>query len=220
MPCSFIFSRCAAIDGRKGNVLIRGNMPLTGTDKHFAFKEIMVASKVTDLATRKFIDVCVIDNVGERSSFEAEVRSFGIDPNDFPPTYWPPYLQADYDPKTFLGTELKTAEGPIVNASMVWWPFEGLADGQDPEVFLSSPGWNFSGLIDYIWELMNTMTDTAIYVHCMLGADRTGAFHIGYLMKTQGLSLKDAMAKANPSTSAGAPNSDYLNLVAAYAKTV
>lgn len=194
-------------------------MPLTGPDEHFSFNEIVEASGVKDLATRKFVDVCTIDNVGERGSFASEIRAFGIDPDKFPTSYWPPYLQPGYVAKTFRGSDLVT-EGQTLSGSMVWWPFEGLPAGEAPGVYLGSPGWNFSGLVDYINGLLGTFSNLAIYVHCMLGADRTGAFHIGYLMRTHDMDLHDASARANSSTSAGAPRGDYQRLVAAYAQTL
>lgn len=193
-------------------------MPLTGADLHFAFDEIKLASKVKDLPQRRLIDMSTIDNVGERSSFEPEVRSFGLDPAKFPTTIWPPYLH-NFNTKLLRGSDV-TTEDHTTQGSLVWWPFEGLPEGEDPSVYLDYPGWNFSGFIDYVIELLETLSNSAVYVHCMLGADRTGAFHIGYLMKTQGLSLQVASMRANASTSAGAPNADYQRLVEAYSKTL
>jgi hypothetical protein len=219
MGSTFIPSRCALIDTKGSNVLIRGNMPLAGSDLHFAFDEIKAASGVKDLANRKLVDMSTIDNVGERGSFVPEVRAFGIDPEaKFPESLWPPYLHG-YNPKMFRGSDI-TTEGHTTEGSLVWWPFEGLPANEDPAIYLTNQGWDFSGFIDYVIELLEVMSNLAIYVHCMLGADRTGAFHIGYLMKTQGLSLSAASAKANASTSAGAPNADYQRLVAAYAATL
>ena len=194
-------------------------MPLAGMDNHFAFNEIREASGIKDLADRKLVDVSMIDNVGERHSFEPEMRAFGIDPKRYPASFWPPFLQPNYNPKTFHGSDL-TTEGFTTYGSMVWWPVEGLPEGQDPGLYLGSPGWNFSGLVDYVWGLMNSLSNAAIYVHCMLGADRTGAFHAGYLMRTKGQNLSDALLKATFSTSAGAPNGDYHRLVSAYAATL
>ncbi len=193
-------------------------MPLIGDDQHYAYYEIAQASGVA-LTKFKLLDMPIIDNVGERSYWEPEVSSFGVDPNQYPTTYWPPYLQPGYDSKALLGTTVKT-EGFALPGSVIWWPFEGLPAGEDPGVYLGSPGWNYSGFVDYVIEMLHSMSGVAIYVHCMLGADRTGAFHIGYLMRAHGMSLADASAKANTSTSAGPPNGDYERLVAAYAASI
>lgn len=220
MGSTFIPSRCAHIDTVGSNVLIRGNMPLIAPDMHFALDEIAEASKVHDLLSRKFIEVPIIDNVGERAQWTPIMKAFGVDPDRFPASYWPPYLQPGWEPNTLLGTEV-TTEGHSLPGSVLWRPFEGLPAGQDPKLFLYSPGWDYSGFIDHIIALLcSTMVDSAIYVHCQLGADRTGAFHIGYLMKTQGMSLKDATAVAVASTSAGPPNADYQRLVTAYSTTL
>ena len=218
MGSTFIQSRCRHIDTIGSNVLIRGNMPLVGDDLHYAYDEIAAASGVV-LSSRKLIEVPIIDNVGERAQFEPLLRAFGVDPAIYPSSYWPPWMQAGYEPNKMLGTEV-TTEGHALPGSVVWRPFEGLPAVADPKEYLYSPGWDFSGFVDHIVELLHTLVDSAIYVHCQLGADRTGAFHIGYLMHTQGLSLEEASAKANSSTSAGPPNADYQRLVAAYAKTL
>jgi len=215
---SFIPSRCAHIDTVGTNVLIRGNMPLTGDDQHFAYEEIEEASAVP-LTGFKLIDMPIIDNVGERPYWSKEVSAFGVDPDLYPTSYWPPYLHPGYDPKEQLGTAV-TTEGGSYPASLVWWPFEGLPVGQDPGIYLNAPGWNYSGFVNYVIEMLQTLQNTAIYVHCMLGADRTGAFHIGYLMRAQGMGLKDAITVSTASTSAGPPNADYMRLVEAYSKTL
>lgn len=218
MGATFIPSRCRAIDNVGTNVLIRGNMPLLGGDFHYAYNEIAQASGV-DLSTKRFVALPIIDNVGERAQFVPILKAFGVDPNIYPSSYWPPWLQAGYEPNKFLGTEVKT-EGASHPGSVVWRPFEGLPADGDPKEYLGSPIWDYAGFVDHVIDLMHTLTNAAIYVHCQLGADRTGAFHIGYLMKTMGLSLVEACSIANGSTSAGAPNADYMRLVTAYAATL
>jgi len=190
-------------------------MPLLGIDNHYSYDEIATASKV-DLVSKFLIEMPIIDNVGERAQFEPLMRAFGMDPSIFPSAYWPPWLQEGYEPNELLGTDV-TTEGNSHPGSIVWRPFEGLPAGQDPKEYLHSPIWDFSGFIDNVIHLLQTMKNAAVYVHCQLGADRTGAFHIGYLMKTQKLSLAAASTRANSSTSAGPPNADYQRLVAAYA---
>jgi hypothetical protein len=218
MGSTFLASRCAHIDTVGSNVLIRGNMPLLGGDLHYAYNEIEEASGV-DISAMKLVEMPIIDNVGERKQFEAIFKAFKVDPNIYPQTYWPPWMQAGYEPNKMLGTEVY-AEGSMHTGSIVWRPFEGLPANTEPKTFLFSPGWDYSGFINHVVDLLHTMVDSAIYVHCQLGADRTGAFHIGYLMKTMGLSLVEASTMANGSTSAGAPNADYQRLVAAYASTL
>lgn len=218
MGSTFIPSRCAHIDTVGTNVLIRGNMPLLGDDLHYAYKEIREASGV-DLDSMQLVEVPIIDNVGERDEFAAIMKSFGIDPNDFPTSFWPWWNQSGYDPNGFLGGKLST-ENITREGSVVWRPFEGLPADTDPEVFLGAPGWDYAGFIDNLIDMMALLDNSAIYIHCQLGADRTGAGHIGYLMKGKGLNLADASAVANASTSAGPPNADYQRLVEAFAATL
>ena len=97
---------------------------------------------------------------------------------------------------------------------------EELPPNTSPKTFLGSPGWDYEGFLSCVCNILKTQINTAVYVHCQLGADRTGAFHIGYLIKTRGLSLEEASKEADSSTSAGPPNADYQRLVEAYAKEV
>jgi hypothetical protein len=156
--------------------------------------------------------------VGERAQFEPLLRAFGVNPDKYPASFWPWWQQASYKPNQQHGTVL-TTEGHSQPGGLIWRPFEGLPPDTDPKAFLGHPGWDYVGFLENIVTLLNRCVDTAIYVHCQLGADRTGAFHIGYLMLQHGLTLEEATAEANASTSAGPPNADYQRLVAAYAAT-
>lgn len=218
MGSTFIPSRCALIDTVGSNYLIRGNMPLIAPDMHYALQEIQDASKVnfTGLA---LVEIPIIDNVGERAQFVSIMTAFGVDPNKFPASFWPWWTQPSYDQNALHGVTVST-EGTTMPGGVLWRPFEGLPSNTDPNEFLESPGWDYSGFIDNLIRMLGTMHNTVFYMHCQLGADRTGAAHIGYLMKAKGLSLADASMVANGSTSAGPPNEDYQRLVAAYAKTV
>lgn len=219
MGSTFIPSRCAQIDTVGSNILIRGNMPLVGDDFHYAYEEIRKASGV-DLDNMQLVEVPVIDCVAERDQFSAILNAFGINAaTDFPTSFWPWWNQSGYDPNGFLGGKL-TTEGVSREGTVVWRPFEGLPADTDPEVFLGAPGWDYAGFIDNLIDMMALLNNTAIYVHCQLGADRTGAAHIGYLMKGKGLNLADASAVANSSTSAGPPNADYQRLVEAYSTSL
>ena len=194
-------------------------MPLVEDDLHYAYREIQEASGV-DLDSMQLVELPIIDNVGERAQFSAIMRAFGINPDtDFPTSFWPWWNQTGYDPNGFVGGKLIT-EGLSREGTVVWRPFEGLPANTDPEVFLSAPGWDFAGFIDNLIDMMALLKNTAIYMHCQLGADRTGAGHTGYLMRGKGLNLADASALANSSTEAGPPNSDYQRLVEAYAETL
>lgn len=218
MGATFIPSRCAHIDTVGSNVLIRGNMPLLGADLHYALNEIQEASKV-NFDGLTIVDIPIIDNVGERIEFSALMRAFGADPDQYPSSFWPWWVQKGYNPNQFHGSGL-TTEGELRAGSLVWRPFEGLPEGESPKIYLTSPGWDFGGFITNVMHMLKTMKNTAFYVHCQLGADRTGAFHIGYLLRTQGCTLDDAMKIANGSTSAGPPNADYRRLVTAYANSL
>jgi protein-tyrosine phosphatase len=65
---------------------------------------------------------------------------------------------------------------------------------------------------------MNECKNSLIYVHCMLGADRTGALHVGYMMLEKHFSLDEALGVCESSTSAGLPSEPYMRLVRAYSQ--
>jgi hypothetical protein len=142
------------------------------------------------------------------------MRAFGVDPAQFPASSWPWWVHHVGGNAT-LGQYLKT-EGRVLLGGLTWRPFEGLPQDADPQTFLHAPGWDYVGFVEHVDGLLNTMQNVVLYVHCQLGADRTGAFHIGHLMR-QGLTLTEAVTKAGSYTSAGPPNADYMRLVMAYA---
>lgn len=220
MASTFIPSRCALIDSVGSNLLVRGNMPLVreGRGLRYAYKEIELALG-KDLSIYTFVDIPIIDNVGERAEFEVLMRAFGVDPYLYPSTFWPWWQQSAYDPNTLQGS-LLTAGSLRKPGSILWRPFEGLPFEGDVQEFLYAPKWDFCGFIDNLVKMLETATNTVFYVHCQLGADRTGAAHTGYLMRAKGLTLTEAASLANATTTAGGPNEDYRRLLEAYAASL
>lgn len=212
MSASFDPNRVAVIGNAGGNVLIRGNEPLL-PDGSFAYAAIGEATKI-DLTQYRLFDVCLIDNAGERACWSAEWSAYGQSPLTFPASVYPPYAHVpNWSPMIPYGSSVAGHPG-----SMYWWPIEGLPPGQDPSTLLTTPGYDFSGLVDFVGTQLQTGTGKAIYVHCMLGADRTGAWHVCHLMKILGMSYEEALRIASTATAAGAPAPYYQNLAQAYAK--
>jgi len=208
--------RVKKVDKVGENVLIRGCMPLAGDPWHFAYDEISAAAGVP-LGAYDLVDISLVDCVGERTMLKFEMNSFGLEAA--PATYWPPYEQKGWDPRVANQCALRTEDG-IVPASFHWWPIEGLPEGGDAATFLGSPGWDLSGLVELVWRLVQSPANRprAVYVHCTLGADRTGALHTAYLVR-RGRTLDEAIREADSSTPAGAPSEDYRRLRAAYAES-
>lgn len=208
-----------------GNILVRGNIPLTGTDARFATNEI--ASRLgLNLAKFSLGVVMLIDNVGERFAFEPEVKAFGAEPGAYPATLWPPYsMISDWQPEEELASEeVVRSEGASSRGRLWWWPIEGISSNElviSPYIW--SNGWNFAGLckhLDMVWSgRRGAMLNAVIYFHCMLGADRTGAAHAGFLLESgRAKSADEALLIASKATPAGAPAPDYVRLVRAYAE--
>lgn len=207
--------RVALVDEIAGSRLIRGPFPLL-VDGTFAYSGI--ADKIdVDLSNTTMTIVSLIDSTGEHPMLQAELASVGL-PDLWGPDYWPPYLQPDYDAGSLHDCTILENGSPRKGAFM-WWPIEGIGHGQDSTVFLTSPGWNLSGLIDRIISLMQDPSRT-VYVHCSLGADRTGAVVTCYLMKTRGMPFPDAWRLAASQTPAGFPNYNYEILSSAYASLI
>lgn len=203
------------------SLLIRGSEPLND-DNSFAYNEIMAVLK-RNLMAFQFVDVCLIDNTGERDMWAPEMSAFRtesgrpLDPNTFPKSCWPPYLnKPNWNPAKVYGVKL-VEKGQDAPGSWVWWPIEGLSEVDDPKTFITTPGWDLNGLVDYLQKLLTGTTPRAVYVHCALGHDRTGAAITGYLMKWGKLPLVDALAESVASIAdKKMPNADYMRLLNAY----
>lgn len=215
----FIPERVAIVDTVGTSLLIRGAEP-TNVQNKFAYTELVQTLPQVDFHGKTFVDVCLIDDIAERSDWEVEMRAFGQDPSTYPMNNWPPYtFQPDWDPAIPLGATL-TYPGGTVPGSLIWWPIEGFDKGQSPTVYLTSPGWDFSGLVHSIHATLK-IPDCIVYVHCELGIDRTGASVMGYLMKWKGMTYDQAKAVASTGApDIKCPDSNYLNLAKAYAKTI
>lgn len=209
-----------------GNILVRGNIPLAGADAHFALEEI-AARLGRDPSRLDLGVVMLIDNVGERFAFEPEVKAFGAEPGAYPATLWPPYVKIpDWQPEEELATEeVVRGEDASSHGHLWWWPIEGVPLDRDCSVgnYIWSYGWDFAGLakhLNLLWSgERGAMVKAVIYFHCMLGADRTGAAHAGFLLASgRAKNADEALAIASAATPAGAPAPDYVRLVRAYAE--
>jgi hypothetical protein len=215
-------TRVALVDRSEGNLLIRGMDPaITGAFSYNSIRDALLHREHIDITPYRLLVVNVIDNVGERYVWAPEMVAFGVDPDTFPTTCWPPYLNhPNWKPQAQLGNGRWLTDTASGLGNILWWPFEGLPANERPGVYLHSPGWDFSGLVGYLEFLLQNETNTAIYFHCLLGADRTGALHTGYLLKAKQMLFSAACKVADEATSAGPPNADYQRLRAAYAQSL
>jgi len=204
LPTHYKHHRTYLVDQNTANKchLLRGNLPLED-DGSFAWakldarlQELIGAS--FELGEYTFLDVTLIDNQGEGTSFDAELRAFGIDPTSTANnwcTLWPPYFRG-YDTKTIQGTEI---EGNAAHkGGLVWWPVQP-CDGTNSSCDnIELKQFAFTDLIEYLNSLLNTKSKTIIYFHCMHGHDRTSAVTASYLMKYKGSTLDEALKSPPP----------------------
>lgn len=210
MGATFDPNRVAVVGNANGNLLIRGNMPL---DPSYQFTYTQIGEAVgVDLTAYTLLDVSLIDNVSERVDWSAEWSAFGQSPAMFPANVYPPYAKVpNWSPMIPYGSAVQGHPG-----SIYWWPIEGMPPGGNPATLLYKPGYQFADLVDFVNGLFTSGTGKAIYVHCMLGADRTGAWHMGHMMRTQKISYTEALRIASTTTAGGCPAPYYQNLAQAY----
>lgn len=211
-------TRFAVVETTGRNLLLRGNIPLSSTNQ-LAYDAMSQAARAAgvDLAAYDLLDVCLTDNVGERYMWAPEMTAFGIDPAKYPETFWPPWQQPNWVYGAELGNGMVRTSSGWRHGNVVWWPIEAPC-GAPVGPFLDAPGWNLNGLVDALQQWLHHPTPLAIYVHCTLGADRTGAAIGSYLIKTQGLTGPEAIDAVTRGTLAKvAPSPAYQQLILDYA---
>lgn len=215
----FIPGRVAIVDTVGTSLLIRGAEPIN-TQGTFAYTKLVQTLPQVNFNGKTFVDVCLIDDIGERADWKMEMLAFGQNPADYPMINWPPYtFQPGWNPAAPLGTTL-TYTGGTTPGSLIWWPIEGFDKSADPTVYLTSLGWDFAGLVECLHAMLQT-PDCILYVHCELGTDRTGATVMGYLMKWKGMTYDEAKAAASTgATEIKCPDENYLRLAKAYSKMI
>jgi hypothetical protein len=189
------------------NYLVRGNEPLND-DCTFAYDAINTKLKTLisgfDLTKYKLITISLIDNLpaSERPDLESEFVAYGMTRNEFDSTFpystnpmsattWPPYYRK-VDVEKQYGTEVCNNKG-----SIIWYPVQGCSDMNNCALVEPSQ-YNFSGLVDYIHQMMTEEKETVIYYHCEHGHDRTSALTGGYMLKYMGKTLNDVLTQKPP----------------------
>lgn len=213
----FLPSRVGVVDTVGSNIFVRGPEPLDRHTHAFSYTELAKTLKL-DLAKYQLLDICLIDNVGERKHWTDEMVAFGQNPDTFPSSCWPPYINVqNWDPSKGYGLSVKGDDGKSHPGVWRWWPIEGLAPEQDPAAFVTAPGWDLNGVVMLVRSLLGMGSHRLIYVHCAHGCDRTGAVVGGYYMKYQGLNYAETLAKVTAGTPDKVePNLDYQLLLQAY----
>ncbi|MHB8772648.1 MAG: protein-tyrosine phosphatase family protein [Syntrophales bacterium] len=201
-----------------------------------------------DLSEHRLIDISMIDDAhAGRDTFIPEVKSFGLTVCDFNDGYenracWPP--KPDCSPawewgKLWGSGKVETQPEPKPDGQFVWWPTSACDRQPGDDInntecanisldrLLYREGWNFSGLVDFLYEQMKVRAEgdkrKVLYIHCSWGKDRTGSLAAAYLLK-KAKEEKDAQLTLNKAIQAGkdavnvVPNDGYLRLTVAYCK--
>jgi len=198
LPTHYKHSRTYIVDQNttKDNHLVRGNLPLED-DGSFAWTKLNAQLQTLlgtsfDLGDYTFIDVTLIDNSDEGTSFDAELAVFGIDPgapeNKWC-TLWPPYYRYNLPENQNKGFDIKKIHGTEISGDkshkggLVWWPVQPCDGSTSDCKNIAVNQFAFPDLIKYLNTLLNTEEKTIIYYHCMHGHDRTSAVTASYLTK-------------------------------------
>lgn len=194
------------------SVLVRGSVPVdsSGLPTFGALRAQAQQQTAVDLTHLPLLVVSLIDNQGERPMLDDELRACAL-PLAAVPHVWPPFT---------VGYRAVPKGNPL----LFWWPIEA-APAATPEAVVTGQfltdlgvqgqpgGYNLNGLIDALHVAMKMGPAKLIYVHCSLGADRTGAVVYGYLVKHCALPPKIALQRTCAVTT---PNADYLRLIQDY----
>lgn len=183
------------------NHLVRGNQPLN-EDGTFAYNQINQKLQTLipefDLKNFKLIDVSIIDNnpQSEGNDLASEFLVYGVSKEEFDdlfpfPNAWPPvYRQIDVRKQYGI----KVCENP---GSVIWYPVQGCSSIDNCEL-VEHPQFDFSGLVDYLNELISTQEKIVVYYHCEHGHDRTSALTAAYMLKYMNRTLDEVLNNRPP----------------------
>lgn len=176
----------------------RGNFPLT-KDRQVDFNQL---EQLMGVGGNGLVEICLTDNAGEADLLAILEATYGCQFT----RHLPPFQEPGWDPSKFH-------QQPGQQRWLYWWPIEG---GTTPDV-MSTPGYNFIGLVKFVAQIIKENPQRRIYVHCMNGTDRTGAVAAGYAIKYMGAKLDDAISWS-ARTPAGRMSQPYVDLVTAFSK--
>ncbi len=206
--------RLAVVDRINGNLLVRGNLPLTannGTNPCFPGQAHCFATAEMDARLKEIepgfdvknyevIDVTLIDNQGTRDELTAEANAVGMGLDGIAcGTTWLPFDGCAWEP----GKLYKSANAGNTPWALVWWPVYACGsrpcNETDTEIGLRK--FRFNETSAYLKTLLTTPSDSGrkrlVYFHCVQGTDRTGALHIDYIIDNNpDMTFQEAIERA------------------------
>lgn len=213
--------RLALVDKSNGNLLVRGNLPLTANNSTnpcfpsqahcFSSSEMDARLKEIepgfDIKNYDVIDITLIDNQGTKDELTAEANAVGIGLDDIAcGTTWLPFDGCTWDPQK-LYTSAKAGNTPW---ALVWWPVYacGSRPCNDADTEIGLRKFHFNETSAYLKKLLTAPSDSGrkrlVYFHCVQGTDRTGALHINYILDNNpNMTFKEAIERATKGVQQG-----------------